>query len=341
MQRGGLRGTFDGVVKDVPLGVFTTAAPVMTWNPVTNVFEGSAGGGGGAPSGPAGGQLSGTYPNPSVAGITTTTGPTALTIGAIANGEMLVRSGATVVGQTVPTSLPPNGAAGGQLGGTYPNPDVRGLRETSGPTALTLGAWAANTALTRVGATAVGSAANPDAHASRHNPGGADTLFTGTYAAGDLPEWSGTQWDPKFYADGFNTATQVLAVTALADVTNHTFALPRAGTYHFRFRGAYRSNAATTGLRFSAQYSGTSSSYNGALSVITGVAGAQEYFAQTTLNTAMGSGTGPGAADVVFEFWGRIVATSSGTFAFRIASEVAVASGITLAIGALSEITQL
>src|SRR3990172_11710540 len=47
MQRGGLRASFDGVVKDLPLGVFTTAAPVLTYNPTTQVIEGAASGGGG------------------------------------------------------------------------------------------------------------------------------------------------------------------------------------------------------------------------------------------------------------------------------------------------------
>lgn len=68
----------------------------------------ASGEGGGTPAGVAGGDLGGSYPSPTVTqarGLLETSGPTTLTLGAVADGQVLRRSGSTVVGAWIALAL--------------------------------------------------------------------------------------------------------------------------------------------------------------------------------------------------------------------------------------------
>jgi hypothetical protein len=128
------------------------------------------------------GQATGPLTATKVVGITETSGPTALTIGAINNFQLLQRVGATVVGTAYPATT-----LVGDVNGPIISNQVNAIHETSGPTQLTIGAVATGTSLTRSGSTLVGvSKVNSDfgTYSAKGSPGPLDSLVINDFAAG-------------------------------------------------------------------------------------------------------------------------------------------------------------
>lgn len=154
--------------------------------------------------------------------IASTSNPHATSLVNIGSGT-LANLNAKVTDATLDTntaSRPPNGAASGQLGGTYPSPDVRGIRETGTPTLLTVAAIPAATILYREGATVVGK-----------------TL---------VQLGIGAAVSRTMYSENVINTTLTTFINAFPLIVPAYITVPETGTYFVIFEGeAYCSNGST------------------------------------------------------------------------------------------------
>lgn len=134
------------------------------------------------------------------------------------------------------------------------------------------------------------------------------------------------------------TADVVNATTAFADVTGLTQALQATKRYAFEALLWHQTNATTTGAHFAVNIGAAPtllnlSAWQQVTASVTNSTGGASAMVTARDTAAVVETTGPGAVNMYAWLVGVIIPSADGTFAIRFASEVAVASALTVKAG--------
>lgn len=184
-------------------------------------------------------------------------------------------------------------------------------------------------------------------------------LWKGTLLPGESVNFNeGVGWQyldangtPKSPTTKLNTtvyasADVVNATTSFADVTGLTASLQAGKKYAFEAMLFHQTNATTTGAQFGVNIGAVPTQLNLSASQQITASVTNATYGSSAMVTARDTAavvetTGPGTNNFLAWLTGFIIPSADGTFAIRCASEVAVASGLTVKAGSWLRIREV